>query len=88
MSFIFFLILLAIFIIILVPTFLFSLIRTILSMLGFMFTGRRRRHTSSYESGRQSAENKTSYSSSTSRKKMFDKDEGEYVDFEEIKDDK
>lgn len=84
--------LLAIFIIILIPTFLFSLIRTIVSMLAFLFTGKRRRTTSSagrasgyYE---QSSQNRERERSTSSHKKMFDRDEGEYVDFEEIKEDK
>ena len=97
MSFIFLLLILALFVIILIPAFLFSAIRTILSMLGFMFTGKRRRSSSSSSSsygGTGSFYSNTTnrgqagQSSSASRKKMFDKDEGEYVDFEEIKEEK
>lgn len=94
MSFVFLFILLAIFfVVILIPTFIFSFIRTLLSMLGFMFTGRRRRTTSSYgksnsDSGNRYTSNDKHKESASSapRKKMFDKDDGEYVDFEEIKD--
>lgn len=97
MSFIFLLLILALFVIILIPAFLFSAIRTILSMLGFMFTGKRRRSSSSSSSsyggtdsfyGNTTNSGQAGQSSSASRKKMFDKDEGEYVDFEEIKEEK
>ena len=94
MSFIFFLIILGIFILILIPTFIFSAIRTILSMLGFMFIGRKRRHSSSHNEEKnfhykQTANSgRDSGSSSDVSKKMFEKNEGEYVDFEEIKEDK
>lgn len=97
MSFIFLLLILALFVIILIPAFLFSAIRTILSMLGFMFTGKRRRSSSSSSSsyggtgsfyGSSTNSGQAGQSSSASRKKMFDKDEGEYVDFEEIKEEK
>lgn len=89
-----FLLILAFVIIILIPTFLFSLIRTILSMLGFLFTGKKRR--SSYSSrnsdfgsyNQRNSSRAEQPSDASSRKKMFAKDEGEYVDFEEIKDDK
>lgn len=94
MSFIFFLIIIGIFILILIPTFIFSAIRTILSVLGFMFIGRKRRHSSSYNEERDfrykhtSNGGRDSSNSSAARKKMFEKNEGEYVDFEEIKEDK
>lgn len=97
MSFIFLLLILALFVIILIPAFLFSAIRTILSMLGFMITGKRRRSSSSSSSsyggtgsfyGNTTNSGQAGQSSSASRKKMFDKDEGEYVDFEEIKEEK
>lgn len=93
MSFIFLLLLFAIvFIIILIPTFLFSVIRTILSMLGFLFTGKRRRPSYREGSGsfyeHSSNDSQRREHSSASRKKVFEKDEGEYVDFEEIKEDK
>lgn len=98
MSFIFLLLILAVFVIILIPAFLFSAIRTILSMLGFMFTGKRRRSSSSSSSssyggagsfyGSSTNSGQAEQSSSVPRKKMFDKDEGEYVDFEEIKEEK
>ena len=93
MSLIFILLFLAIFIIILIPTFLLSVIRTIISMLGFLFTGKRRR-TTSYRNDSDSyyrntmGETKSRASSSAPHKKMFDKNEGESVDFEEIKEDK
>lgn len=99
MSFIFLLLILALFVIILIPAFLFSAIRTILSMLGFLFTGKRHRSSSSSRSssygggtgsfyGQASAGGNAKPHSSAQRKKLFDKDEGEYVDFEEIKEDK
>ena len=94
MSLIFILLFLAIFIIILIPTFLLSVIRTIISMLGFLFTGKRRRTTSyrndsdSYYRNTMGETKSRPSSSSAPHKKMFDKNEGEYVDFEEIKEDK
>lgn len=92
MSFIFFLLILAIFIIILIPTILFSVIRTIFSILGFINPARKRRASSSRkESGYTRYEQtggSSSQASASPRKKMFDKNEGEYVDFEEIKDEK
>lgn len=93
MSFIVLLLFLAIFIIILIPTFLLSVIRTIVSMLGFLFTGKRRRASSYRDDSdsyyrNNSGETKSRASSSVPHKKMFDKNEGEYVDFEEIKEDK
>lgn len=96
MSFLLLLFILAIFIIVLIPTIIFSIIRTILSVLGFTLRGRKRGGASSYggysrgadgaESGDSSRTNYRTGGNDASRKKMFDKNEGEYVDFEEIKD--
>lgn len=93
MPFIFFLLTLALLIIVLIPTILFSVIRTLFSILGFMLGGRKRRgkgnHSSSTQRGYESGAETRSRNSKTAdgqRKKMFDKNEGEYVDFEEIKD--
>ncbi|MBQ8270399.1 MAG: DUF4834 family protein [Bacteroidaceae bacterium] len=94
MSFIFLLFIIAIFILLLIPTIIFSVIRTLLSILGFSLRGRKRGGSSSARGYSHGADNgdRGSYTkygardNDSSRKKMFDKDEGEYVDFEEIKD--
>ena len=78
------------------PTILFSIVRTILSVLGLAFLGSRRR-TRSARNGdsKTSSSSHSTYthserhsSSPKEHKKMFARDEGEYVDFEEIKDEK
>lgn len=71
----------------LLPTILISIVRSILSIFGLNFT-RRKAHKdnykkndtqyTSYETGNQNTKKRP-------RKKIFDKDDGEYVDFEEIK---
>lgn len=92
MSIILLFLFIAIFIIILIPTLLFSVIRTILSILGFMVRGKRRGGSASAGAQNDSFRSNNAYRNSepgdVRRKKMFDKDEGEYVDFEEIKDEK
>lgn len=66
-----------------------SIVGTILRAI--FGTGRRhssRRETSSYGNRQQSADsstNATTESNKKKREKIFDKNEGEYVDFEEIK---
>ena len=91
MAYIFFI--LAIFIILLIPTMLFSLVRTLLSILGFCIGGRRRGRGASSGASSQSDRDyggNASYrrndagAAGGQRKKVFDKDEGEYVDFEDI----
>ena len=66
-----------------------SLLRGILN---FLFGRRTRRHQSSYnqngqqQTGRQSTRSRQNVSdNNTKREKIFDKNDGEYVDFEEIK---
>lgn len=92
MTFIFFLLILFVFFLILVPTILFSVIRTIFSVLGVVFGSRSRGRRARRSDARSSAsENYSHYEKPSSggakaHKKMFDKNEGEYVDFEEIKD--
>lgn len=63
------------------------------SILRFLFGGRKQpRRQSSYSSGQQSSNEESRYDRQsgfgqpTEKKKVFGKDEGEYVDFEEIKD--
>ena len=90
--YVFLFLILALFVIVLIPTILFSVIRTLFSILGFTFGGRKRRGkgtSSSSQSGYERGAETSSRNSKTAdgqRKKMFDKNEGEYVDFEEIKD--
>lgn len=101
MTFIFLLIAIFIIVLLLIPTIIFSVIRTILSILGFTLHRRPRGNASSRGYSQQggtsggtssSAHNSSAHNSSGAsrgaRKKMFDKNEGEYVDFEEIKEDK
>ena len=66
-----------------------SLLRGILNLL---FGRRTRHHQSSYnqngqqQTGRQSTRSRQNVSdNNTKREKIFDKNDGEYVDFEEIK---
>ena len=87
------LLILALFVVVFILTILFSVIRTLFSILGFVFGGHKRRgkgnHSSSTQRGYESGAETRSRNSKTAdgqRKKMFDKNEGEYVDFEEIKD--
>lgn len=82
-----------IFVLLLIPTLIISLIRTVVSMLGYLFTGKRRSHRGA-GSYREEPRHDGGYSSGAHRhannqqKRIFGNDEGEYVDFEEIKDDK
>ena len=96
MTFIFLLIAIFIIVLLLIPTIIFSVIRTILSILGFTLHRRPRGNASSRgysqqggtSGGTSSSAHNSSGASRGARKKMFDKNEGEYVDFEEIKEDK
>lgn len=96
MTFIFLLIAIFIIVLLLIPTIIFSVIRTILSILGFTLHRRPRGNASSRgysqqggtSAGTSSSAHNSSGASRGARKKMFDKNEGEYVDFEEIKEDK
>ncbi|KKB46420.1 MULTISPECIES: DUF4834 family protein [Parabacteroides] len=69
----------------------FSILRTFKNMLFGSGSssgkkGEQRRQTSSYAGGQQSSHdtNEEDYATAN-RKKIFAKDEGEYVDFEEVK---
>ena len=95
MAFIFFLLIFALLVILLIPTILFSVVRTLFSILGFSLGGRRKGRSKASESAYKddydasaSYRRRNSSAADGQRKKMFDKDEGEYVDFEEIKDEK
>ena len=58
----------------------FSILRT------FKNKGEQRRQTSGYSSdARSNSSAREEYASQASRKKIFAKDEGEYVDYEEVK---
>ena len=95
MSFIFILFFLAVAILVVIPAVLLSVIRTVFSVLGVAFGPRRRGRASSSRtaggnsahSGAAAGERRSAWGDN-SRKKLFDKDEGEYVDFVEIKEDK
>ena len=96
MYFIFILFFLAVAILVFIPAVLLSVIRTVLSLLGITFGSRRRGRASSSRtssgansahSGAAAGERRSAWGDN-SRKKLFDKDEGEYVDFVEIKEDK
>lgn len=68
----------------------FSILRTFKNMLfgsGSSNTkkGEQRRQTSGYSSGQHQSHTTEDDYASANRKKIFAKDEGEYVDFEEVK---
>lgn len=68
----------------------FSILRTFKNILfGSSNSGRKsegqRRQTSSSQSSGSSASQREEYTEPASRKKIFTKDEGEYVDYEEVK---
>lgn len=93
-TFFFVIIFIALIVVLLVPALLFSVVRTILSMLGFVIGGKRHGSSSSSQQsyrgentyGQSYKQSDSARSHDNRKKKMFDKDEGEYVDFEEIKD--
>lgn len=74
------------FIIILVPTLILSLVSWVLSLFGFRPKRRWGATFHTYSNGSSSDET-PHRENSKDRKKIFAKDEGEYVDFEEIKED-
>ncbi len=74
------------FIIILVPTLILSLVSWVLSLFGFR-PKRRWGATFHTYSSREPSEEAPRRENNKGRKKIFAKDEGEYVDFEEIKED-
>lgn len=70
----------------------FSILRTFKNIFFGSGSGKTReephrqaRHTSSSSAGPSYHEQKETYRSSSRRKKIFGKDEGEYVDYEEVK---
>ena len=71
-----------------IPTVLFGIIRFFLSMFGGgMASNSRGRHRSSSnvgDDGASSSYRRVNPSEPSGRKKVFDKNEGEYVNFEEI----
>lgn len=85
MVFIYVILVIVLFFLMLIPTIIVSLISRILSFFGL---GKRKSSTwGSYDHGGQySSENasRKSEKKKDGRKRLFDKDEGEYVDFEEI----
>lgn len=91
MSVIFIIVFLALFFLLTIPAIILSLISRILSFFGF---GKRRNAGSGgygyhyhWGGGTQSnsGKKKEKKEKKEARRKLFDKDEGEYVDFEEIK---
>ena len=86
MSFIFILFVLALLFIFLVPTLIVSIIARIAALFGFG-----RRNGAQQQSGPSSSEEarggfgSARWGKNKKKKKIFPKDEGEYVDFEEIK---
>ncbi len=88
MSFLFIIIFLAFFVILLLPAILLSIVRTVLSWFGLApkRKGTYYSHTTWSSTGQKDAgSDRHGQNSPKERKKLFDKDEGEYVDYEEIK---
>ena len=77
----------ALVILLLLPTILLSIVRSILSIFGFAFKPNRthKNDTRKDETSYTSYNTKETGVKNRHRKKIFDKDDGEYVDFEEIK---
>lgn len=71
-------------IIIIILVFGISIISGVLRLL-FGFGRKTTRNSNNHQSGQQEKPQSTS---SPKHKKIFDKEDGEYVDFEEVKDDK
>ena len=73
--------------VLLLPTILISVIKSILSIFGIKYrTGRNRMNDSVRNDASYTRHEANDMGSKTNRrKKIFDKDDGEYVDFEEIK---
>ena len=84
LSLIFFLVLV---LILLLPLILISFVRNILSVFGLNFMRKKRykNETRKEETIYTGYRTDTGGARKQSRKKIFDKDDGEYVDFEEIK---
>ncbi len=85
MGFIFVIFALVLFFIMLIPSIILSIVSRIISI----FRGGRTRRSTFNSEFRQWSNNSAHYesekkNSTQPRKKLFDKDEGEYVDFEEI----
>ena len=72
----------------LLPTILLSLISSILALFGIKF-GRGKKEQKRYTTWNSASSSKEKHDDTRTnkdkRKKIFDKDDGEYVDFEEIK---
>lgn len=86
MSFILFLFIIGLVVVLLLPAIILSFFSKLFYLLGF----RRRYREHGGETNRQDTGNASAHSAETekkkeNRKKVFDKHEGEYVDFEEIK---
>lgn len=73
--------LIILFLVILVPSLLLAVIARIMAFFGFGAKGRTERR----ESATHEAPGSKPVDKKKKQKKIFDKDEGEYVDFEEIK---
>ena len=71
----------------LLPMILISFVRSILSVFGFNFMKKNKRKSETRKNDvlHSEYEMRGAGTSKQSRKKIFDKDDGEYVDFEEIK---
>lgn len=71
----------------LLPTILISILKSILSIFGLNFKRNRTRKNSTTKNDASFTNYKTSDANDRGRrrKKIFDKNDGEYVDFEEIK---
>lgn len=91
-SIILILLLLALLVIMILPAIILSFVSNVLSWFGI---GKRKRYTYTHTYTRRSSEPHSSASQAGTawsksepqkRKKLFDKSDGEYVDFEEIKD--
>ena len=85
MVFIYVILIIVLFFLMLIPTIIVSLVSRILSFFGL---GKRKSSTwSSYShrgSYKSESTSRNSEKKNDGRKRLFDKDEGEYVDFEEI----
>lgn len=73
-------------ILVLLPTILISIVRSVLSIFGLNFKRRSQHKNDTRKNGASFTGGAGTKSSRDGhRKKIFDKDDGEYVDFEEIK---
>ncbi len=70
----------------LLPTILLSVIKSIISIFGFNFNGNRRKNNTRKNNASFTGNGVNDMNGKKqNRKKIFDKNDGEYVDFEEIK---